>query len=470
MVLAVVLVLWIFIILNFLRGNLHVLRNRLRLLTGIGLEPFRAMMQRELQSRNRFYGNLSAIGRQQMIDRCVRFALTKRFTGAKGLKVTNEMVAAISATAAQITFGLKRFELAHYRNIIIFPVQFYSPLHKRDLKGGASTKGTLMFSWADYVQGNEVPDDRMNLGLHEMAHALRLELRYGSGADRRLADYFDKWFRVAYDEFLKIRDGQSSFLRSYAGSNAEEFFAVCVEHFFEAPEAFSKELPDVYVHLCFLLNQDPLNVDDDFAFNRRLVLAYVNGLQHQLPDKIERNYRYDAWHWSFNMIIGGFFLAASAVYYLGSMVVIPVDDALLVMAVVSAIMISFRGFWFRWGIQLFRHLVLFALVGVSVPVLALSMLLNYAIHDIPKVSTYNIVDCSERPAGNNLRVRFQLQGDVFDDAPRFRQTDLTLNELPFASSDRLEISTSRGLFGWTNINRRVLIMQGYRLDIGRPEL
>lgn len=56
-------------------------------------------------------------------------------------------------------------------------------------------------------------------------------------------------------------ENHSSFLRSYASTNQQEFFAVCVEHFFEASKSFRENLPQLYSHLCILLNQDPLQPD-----------------------------------------------------------------------------------------------------------------------------------------------------------------------------------------------------------------
>ncbi|MFM8916159.1 MAG: zinc-dependent peptidase, partial [Bacteroidota bacterium] len=198
----------------------------------------------------------------------------------------------------------------------------------------------------DFVQGDSIENDRINLGLHEMAHALRLELRYGSGADRRVADYFDSWFGVAYDEFQKVREGDGNYLREYAGTNPEEFFAVCVEHFFEDAENFSKELPDVYAHLCLLLNLDPLNKENNFAYNRELILARSTELKYELPEKIKRNYSYDSLHWSFNMIIAGFFVFLPIILFCTSTVAIRFTDVLLPISIMMLIVVSFRSFWF----------------------------------------------------------------------------------------------------------------------------
>ena len=53
-----------------------------------------------------------------------------------------------------------------------------------------------------------------------------------------------------------VNDDQH-FLRKYALTNKEEFFAVAVENFFERPAAFKTALPELYSILAKLLKQDP---------------------------------------------------------------------------------------------------------------------------------------------------------------------------------------------------------------------
>ncbi len=66
-----------------------------------------------------------------------------------------------------------------------------------------------------------------------------------------------------------MKRGEESFLRKYAGVNKQEFFAVCIEHFFEVPEKFQHNLPKIFHHLCVLLNLDPLNEKDDYKVVRK---------------------------------------------------------------------------------------------------------------------------------------------------------------------------------------------------------
>jgi len=447
----------------------YVIRKPL-LFPGLGKEDLIAKF-REYLDKNTFYNSLDEPGKLKMLQRCVRFAGQKRFIGSKGFVVTGEMVVAISATAVRLTFGLDRYDLPHYHTIRIFPKSFFSPFHKRELKGGASTKGVLFFSWADFIQGDLIENDRINLGLHEMAHALRIELRFGSGADRRVADYFDSWFRVAFDEFKKLREGDGKYLREYGGTNPEEFFAVCVEHFFEDAESFSKELPDVYAHLCLLLNLDPLNIENNFVFDRNTVHSRTPGLEHELPDRIQRSYRYDAWHWSFNLIIAGFFVFLTIIFYCSSTVAIRFTDVILPVSLLIMLVVSFRSFWFNKGIQLYRHLFMFALVGISFPGLATMLIINMNFHGSTHLEYYTITDYGARTVGEKIRVVYSIAPNGGIDMKRFRQVDLTIVQSGFVEAQQMIMETSTGVMGWKNIHQRTLVLDGYHtLQVNRPEL
>ena len=72
-----------------------------------------------------------------------------------------------------------------------------------------------------------------------------------------LAPVPGKWIALAHAEIVRIQRGQHAFLRSYAGTNEAEFFAVAVEYFFERPQEFQTALPELYGTLGGLLRQDP---------------------------------------------------------------------------------------------------------------------------------------------------------------------------------------------------------------------
>ncbi|MBL0340983.1 MAG: zinc-dependent peptidase [Bacteroidetes bacterium] len=199
---AAVVILFTYSIVLLLRsGSLPFLIKKLYLLTAAGKKQQLLRIQPFLELHSGYFKALSENGRKIFINRCLQFVGSKNFIGMEGMKVTFEMEIKLAAAAIQITFGFKNFSFSHYHTVKIFPEPFYSRLHDRYLKGGASTSGVLFFSWKDFLEGYNSPDDRYNLGLHEMAHALRLQLLHGSDFDSRFANYADQWEEIARPEF-----------------------------------------------------------------------------------------------------------------------------------------------------------------------------------------------------------------------------------------------------------------------------
>jgi Mlc titration factor MtfA (ptsG expression regulator) len=178
----------------------------------------------------------------------------KYFIGRQGMQVTDEMILIVGALMVQITFGYKDFTFPHFSRIAIYPDIFYSRLFERYLKGlTVYHSGVILVSWPDAEKGIENQEDKINLLLHELAHALFL-------------DYFDKntqggefgrWMRHAIPYFENMKNSQSKqYLREYASTNIQEFWAVCVEHYFEDSIQFKKEMPELYLEMCSILKQD----------------------------------------------------------------------------------------------------------------------------------------------------------------------------------------------------------------------
>jgi Mlc titration factor MtfA (ptsG expression regulator) len=231
----------------------------------IGLEKNEEVLKYQLEkyfkNKLRYYDKLPDKLKYKFLFRVLKFIKYKTFIGRDGVIVTDEMKALIAGAAVQLTFGLEYFVLRHFSKIIIYPGPYYSTITGKKHKGETHPRGIIVISWSDFLKGYEIPDDKLNLGLHEMAHALELEKRIRPESDNYFSNYFEKWKKITEDDFKSISEDRNSFLRSYAGTNRQEFFAVCVEYFFEAPEEFNNKLPEVFNHLCILLNQNPLSAD-----------------------------------------------------------------------------------------------------------------------------------------------------------------------------------------------------------------
>ena len=84
------------------------------------------------------------------------------------------MIALLSATAIQVTFGFPRVYLSHFDKIYMFNDAYQSAsgnYHYDEV----NHQGSIILSWNNFVSGLSKVDDGLNLGLHEMAHALKIE-------------------------------------------------------------------------------------------------------------------------------------------------------------------------------------------------------------------------------------------------------------------------------------------------------
>ena len=102
-------------------------------------------------------------------------------------------------------------------------------------------------------------------------------------SDTRVHAYFEDWEERGAEALHHMRNGKIDFLREYAATNPSEFFSVCIENFFEVPHKMSKELPTLYYHLCYLLNQNPLNVADNYSFTKEDAAEVNVQLEDDVP-------------------------------------------------------------------------------------------------------------------------------------------------------------------------------------------
>lgn len=244
-----------------------------------------------LSRKSKFYQKLPLKSQKKFIDRVGEFIYTKEFIGKNGLEITDEIRILISSAAIQVTFGLEKFLFDGFEKIYVYPENFYSRINKSYHKGEVNLSGAIVFSWEDFKSGFDISNDNFNLGLHEMAHALRFDKFRNPDFDEFFFEYYEKFLAIGRVEFLRIKNGGASYLRNYAGSNAEEFFAVCVEHFFESPEEMKQRLPDLYRHLCILLNQDPIFINSTIQIRQSYFkklpynpgrLIFSTGMSHSL--------------------------------------------------------------------------------------------------------------------------------------------------------------------------------------------
>ena len=168
------------------------------------------------------------------------------------------MKALIASSAVQLTFGFPEVSLKHFRKILVYPDDYYSSINKRYHKGEVNPRlNSIVVSWRAFVEGYADPHDGINLGLHEMAHALKLENIIQNGEHHFFdLDEYNRWLELGKEEIDKIRAGQETIFRSYASTDEDEFFATGIEIYFEQPHRLYDYHPELYKTMSNLLHQD----------------------------------------------------------------------------------------------------------------------------------------------------------------------------------------------------------------------
>jgi MtfA peptidase len=212
-----------------------------------------------LNKYNPYYKSLSATDKKFFLHRTTEFMQAKQFRFHS--MVEEEYIPVlVSAAAVQMTFGMKNFLMDYFQVIHIIRKEYTLNIDKETYYGHVSRSG-IYISWNSFLKGYEDYGDAVNVGLHEMAHAVSYDVFLGE-QDRHDTDFkqrLESFAKQAKPVFRAMRKGASHILSDYATTNFDEFWAVCIETFFENPDDFQQTMPDLYLSVCDLLNQNPLN-------------------------------------------------------------------------------------------------------------------------------------------------------------------------------------------------------------------
>lgn len=211
-----------------------------------------------------YFQKLSQQGKRKFIKRLAGIYFSFEFVGRGNVLINTEVKTLICSAIVKLTFGLKEYDLDRFKTIIVYPNIFQITDYLPRMKGATSESGKMYFSLDHIMLGYETSNDGINLAIHEMAHAIKLNY-FNNIYDRNFGKYKD-WETEA--EITQIEKGNDSiFFRKYAYKNMHEYFAVTMENFIERPKEFLENYPRLFAATCLLLNQNPLNTKSDYKIS-----------------------------------------------------------------------------------------------------------------------------------------------------------------------------------------------------------
>ncbi len=171
-----------------------------------------------------------------------------------------EMPVLASASAIQLTFGLKQYLLPFYKYIRIFPEEYFGD-HSFKILAGNVQGNTISIAWSHFLKGYENDKDGSNVGMHEMGHALYFQKLV-------IEENYLKRFTTQYNHLItECREAhaleiaeQKDLYSNYANQDLQEFWAESIELFFEKPAHLNNTYPEIFKAMSLLLNQNTLNI------------------------------------------------------------------------------------------------------------------------------------------------------------------------------------------------------------------
>ncbi len=218
------------------------------------------------------FARLPSDDRAALEGRILRFVSEKRFEGAAGFRVTDEVRLTLSAQACLLMLRRDGPLYPGLLSVIVYPAEYVAPHRARDeiglvregpqvRQGETAARGAVVVAWAAARQGALGPNGGRNVVFHEFAHLLDAEQGGFDGAPRLSPADAEDWARVMAREYQTLRGqvdaGLPAALDAYAAASPAEFFAVATERFFQDPHGLADDLSALFRELAGFYRLDP---------------------------------------------------------------------------------------------------------------------------------------------------------------------------------------------------------------------
>jgi Mlc titration factor MtfA (ptsG expression regulator) len=226
------------------------------------LNPFKkipsltAMEKNLIRKELPFYTTLNHKRSKRFEKRVVRFRHRKKMVFHEDVKEVDKIKLLLSATGAMLTLGMADFLILSIHKIIVYPSKYYSPLTKQQHYGEYNPGlKTAIFSEEQLLAGFRIPNDNINLAVHEFAHALSFNVANKLNIRSFLFLYgMKKMSGMLSDTTFVEKWKRNNYFRDYGRTNVHEFFAVAVESYVETPKEFEAHFPNLFHIVKFMLN------------------------------------------------------------------------------------------------------------------------------------------------------------------------------------------------------------------------
>ncbi len=174
----------------------------------------------------------------------------------------------VASSAVIPIFGFGKWRYYNLDNVLLYPDSF----NKEEFLASGYEKNTLgmigngpmqkvMILSKPALRFGYQSESTSNTGIHEFVHLLDKEDGEVDGLPEALLNkkYNSAWLQLVNKNIEMIINGESD-INNYGASNRAEFFAVASEYFFNRPELFKENHPELFELLRTIFNQNPTSL------------------------------------------------------------------------------------------------------------------------------------------------------------------------------------------------------------------
>jgi MtfA peptidase len=199
-----------------------------------------------------FYANLEEEGKKRFEEKFEKFLLATKIIGANA-NIEDLDTVLIGAAAVIPVYYITDWEYVNLKEVLVYPGNFNTEFeqegHERMISGMVGTghlQNVMILSKWELRQGFINSQSNRNTALHEFIHLVDKMDGTLDGVPELLLErkYIAQWKQLIEQTMLDVRNGISD-IDAYAATSPVECFAVISEYFFEQPEAFQANHPEL---------------------------------------------------------------------------------------------------------------------------------------------------------------------------------------------------------------------------------
>jgi Mlc titration factor MtfA (ptsG expression regulator) len=161
----------------------------------------------------------------------------------------------VASSAVIPVFGFEKWKYYNLNNVLLYPdsfnrEEFLAHGYERNtlgMVGSGAMQGMMILSKPALRSGFLNENSPQNTGIHEFVHLLDKEDGDVDGLPEALLNrkYNTQWVELVNQNIDKILSGYSD-INYYGATNRAEFFSVASEYFFNSPDLFKQNHPELY--------------------------------------------------------------------------------------------------------------------------------------------------------------------------------------------------------------------------------